>query len=210
MLRSRNEWNKGRKVKPFHSILLNEWNWWNWFHFFSSPAALSFFSNEIISLKRRRARQEESGWLEWEVSGLWAGGSSAASELHSRAASFSSISSLLPILLPFKEKTSSRNAKENEMNFWWRLKGMAQLKKTKPISLLRILLNECARRRRDCLFCLPAAPSINSNENLSLNCGAARPAEQPTLFLLSSAKTKSCLWWRRERSCCGAVVAGGA
>ena len=34
--------------------------------------------------------------------------------------------------------------------------------------------------------------------------GEWSPAEQPTLFLLSSAKTKSCLWWRRERSCCGA------
>ena len=35
--------------------------------------------------------------------------------------------------------------------------------------------------------------------------GEWSPAEQPTLFLLSSAKTKSCLWWRRERSCCGAL-----
>ena len=34
---------------------------------------------------------------------------------------------------------------------------------------------------------------------------AGGEAEQPTLFLLSSAKTKSCLWWRRERSCCGAL-----
>ena len=44
-------------MKPFHSILLNEWNWWNWFHFFSSPAAHSIQQIENLSFVEGRARQ---------------------------------------------------------------------------------------------------------------------------------------------------------
>ena len=49
-----------RKVKPFHSILLNEWNWWNWFHFFSFTAAHSnqqFKSLLIVDGRARQANQ---------------------------------------------------------------------------------------------------------------------------------------------------------
>ena len=57
-----------------------------------------------------------------------------------------------------------------------------QLKKTKPISLLRILINECARRRRDCLFCLPAALSFFSNEIISLKRRRARQQRRNQSF----------------------------
>ena len=86
-------------------------------------------------------------------------------------------------------------------------------KKTKPISLLRILLNECARRRRDCLFCLPAALSFFSNENVSLKRRGARqpfPFQQLSSFSIAHRgrmKRRVAEWTCRAAGLLGAPFA---
>jgi len=50
---------EGRKVKPFHSILFNEWSEWNWFHFFSSPRRRQQFKRKSFF----ELRQSEAPFL---------------------------------------------------------------------------------------------------------------------------------------------------
>ena len=80
---------------------------------FAAPSGLSI--NEINWMERGGKRAAE---LNGKDCGLWAGGSSAASEFHSRAASFSSISSLLPILLNKRQPANERDEQPQYKSEW--------------------------------------------------------------------------------------------
>ena len=104
------EWNEWRS--PAASLFRNEWSGAP-----SSPAArqvhqLNFFS--FLHKRRKEVRVEwksflvfsSANWI-YEICGLWAGGPSAASELHSAVILFLlHFISLALLLLNWKEKTS--------------------------------------------------------------------------------------------------------
>ena len=118
-----NEWSW---VKTNEGKSMKEWMKW----VIELIAAASFGGRKRNGAERRQSRPAEwrkraAEW-NWWVSGLWAGGSSAASEFHSRAAEllFHFIT-LAPSSFFIKEKTSQPQYKWiNYWFIWWRVKAL--------------------------------------------------------------------------------------